>query len=516
MRSPVAPGAKHRGIRHLSSVPEPDDRQRVLILGSGWGGYTLSRHLSPAAFNPLVISPRSYFVFTPLLTDAASGSLDFSHIVEPVRDPGQHVDFLQAAARSVDFAKKTLLCESTVVRSGVTTTEPRDGDEKVPDVAPRPWERGKTFEVPYDKLVIAVGAVSRTFDTPGVRENAMFFRDIGDARRVRRRVRECFELAAQETAETKLQRSLLHFAIIGAGATGCELAASLSDFINKDLIKLYPSLKGIPRITLYDISPTVLPMFDESLAHYAMETMKTEGITIKTSHHVESLRWGCPGTDPPHPMDPKGCLTLKTKEEGEEGVGICVWATGNEMNPLIRKGMGHVADFPSNSAVPKDDRVTLSASDLQKSTWSVKKSEKTGALLVDDHFHVQLINNEGKSAVLQDVFAIGDNATPESGALPATAQVTYQEAKWLAKHLNRNNLQQTPAFSFKNLGVMAYIGDSKALVEAPQGRAKLTGRTAWLVWKSAYMTMSMSWRNKLRVGFRWFLNWAFGRDISRY
>lgn len=508
---------------------EPDDRQRVVILGSGWGGYTLSRHLSPAVYSPLVISPRSYFVFTPLLTDAASGSLDFSHIVEPVRDPKRTVDYVQAAALSVDFDKKTILCESTVVKSGVTES-PRSGvsgrsgfNDEGPSATGRPWEKGERFEISYDKLIIAVGSVSRTFDTPGVRENAMFFRDIGDARRVRRRVRECFELAVQPTTSPERQKDLLHFAIVGAGATGTELAASLRDFMNQDLIKLYPSVSGLPRITLYDVSPTVLPMFDAKLAKYAMDKMKTEGIDIKTSHHVESLRWGPPGEEGPHPMDPKNCLTLKTKEEGEEGVGMCVWATGNEMNNFVKNHLNELKALPAAS-VASEQAGGAFAPESTGSKWSIKKSSKTGSLLVEDRFRVQLVSDEGKTAVLQDVFAIGDSATPEAGALPATAQVTYQEAVWLAKRLNRRDFDTVPPFSFRNLGVMAYIGDSNALVETPDGDGngawflpkKLKGRTAWLVWKSAYLTMSMSWRNKLRVGFRWMLNRLFGRDISRY
>ncbi|KAL2109133.1 hypothetical protein VUR80DRAFT_2931 [Thermomyces stellatus] len=505
----------------------PDDRERIVILGSGWGGYNLSKLLSPAVYRPLVISPRSYFVFTPLLTLAASGSLDFSHIVEPIRDPKRPVDYFQAAALSVDFDKKVVHCESTVVKSGVTESpraavSGRSGfSDEGPSATARPWERGERFDVQYDKLIIAVGAVSRTFGTPGVRENAMFFRDIGDARRVRRRVRECFELAIEPTTSPEMRKHLLHFAVVGAGATGTELAASLQDFLTADLVKLYPPLKGLPRITLYDVSPNVLPMFDKTLSNYAMEKMKTEGIDVKTSHHVESLRWGPPGESSPHTMDPKGPLTLKTKEEGEEGVGICVWATGNEVNSFVKNSLNEVRNFPAESAASEQAGGAFPP-DAGGSTWKVKKAAKTGSLCVDDRFRVQLVSDAGKVAVLRDVFAIGDNATRESGMLPATAQVTYQEAKWLAKRLNRNDFDRVPTFSFRNLGVMAYIGDSNALVETPEeGEGwflpnKLTGRTAWLVWRSAYLTMSISWRNKLRVGFRWFLNHAFGRDISRY
>ncbi|KAE8375481.1 pyridine nucleotide-disulfide oxidoreductase-domain-containing protein [Aspergillus bertholletiae] len=509
---------------HSAAIPESDKgKERVIILGSGWGGYTLSRKLSRKSFSPVVISPRSYFVFTPLLTDTAGGSLDFSHIVEPVRDPHAKVDFIQAAARAVNLEKKTVLCESTVVTSGVTETprtherESGEGSEAMKEG--RRWEKGDFFEVPYDKLVISVGAVSKTFDTPGVRQNAMFFKDIGDARRVRRRVRECFELAVLPTTTPEMQKWLLHFAIVGAGPTGAELAASLRDFIYKDMTALYPTLKGLPCITLYDVAPKVLSMFDESLSKYAMETMKKEGIDIKTSHHVEGLRWGEPGAQPPYEMDPRRCLTITTKEEGEVGIGMCVWVTGNAMNKFVKKALQDVETFPTASALLKDG--TQPAPELTKDTsWQIKKAPKTGALLVDGQLRLQLENADGKTAVLKDVFALGDNAMPETGAPPATAQATAQEAKWLAARLNNGDLQRSQPFSFHNMGTLAYIGDAKALMQFPTEDDKppkyLTGRMAWFVWNSAYLTMSMSWRNKLRVAFRWLLNNLFGRDVSRY
>ncbi|KAJ5961294.1 FAD-dependent pyridine nucleotide-disulfide oxidoreductase [Penicillium vulpinum] len=522
--------------KQLAAAPQSDTKkERVVILGSGWGGYTLSRRLSKKNYAPLIISPRSYFVFTPLLTNTASGSLDFSNIVEPVRDPRAKVDFIQAAARAVNLKKKTLLCEATVVKSGVTesprTAEKERRTEEGPETtnmkpmqAQRQWEQGETFEVPYDKLVIAVGAVSQTFGTPGVRENAMFFKDIGDAKRVKRRVRECFELAVLPLTTPEMRKWLLNFAIVGAGPTGIELAASLRDFIYSDMMALYPSLDELPKITLYDVAPNVLSMFDESLSRYAMETMKREGIDIKTSHHVKSLRWGPPGAPPPYHIDPKRCLTLTTEENGEMGVGMCVWATGNAMPKFITESLDLVEEFPTDSVYS----IGSSSKEPENSgnaSWKFKKAPKKGPLLVDGHLHVQLQNEKGQTAVLQDVFALGDNAMPENGAPPATAQATYQESKWLADRLNKGDMAHTPPFSFRNLGTMAYIGDERALMQIPHKGDRgsnsflpegIKGRTASLIWKMAYISMSISWRNKLRVAFRWILNRFFGRDVSRF
>ncbi|KAJ5247073.1 hypothetical protein N7468_002056 [Penicillium chermesinum] len=503
-------------VEHTTAINTSDEsRERVIILGSGWGGYTLSRCLDPKQFSPLVISPRSYFVFTPLLTDAASGSLDFSNLVEPVRDPRAKVDFFQARARGLDLKKKTVLCEATVVQSGVTQT-PRTEDNEGHPANLAKWEQGELFEVPYDKLVIAVGTVARTFNTPGVRDNALFFKDIGDAKRVKRRIRELFELAVLPTTTPEMKKWLLHFAIVGAGPTGTELAASLRDFIHKDLMRVYPALRDIPKISLYDVAPNVLSMFDKTLSQYAMDTMKSEGIDIKTSHHIKSLRWGPPGAPPPYHMDPKGCLTLETAEEGEVGVGMCVWVTGNAQNKFVKDTLSKIGPLPTGF---EGDGAPDQPQAPEKSSWEFKKA-KNGALLVDGHLRVQLKDETGRRLCL------GDNAVLETGSPPATAQATHQMAKWLGKRLNKRDLGQTAPFKFRDLGTMAYIGEEKALMQIPHngdGKKRLKylpeglrGRLASWIWDGAYITMSISWRNKLRVAFRWTLNRMFGRDVSRF
>ncbi|KAK2762130.1 hypothetical protein FQN54_001137 [Arachnomyces sp. PD_36] len=523
--------------RAASTHDVQPSRERVVVLGSGWGGYTLSRRLSPSKFDCTVISPRSYFVFTPLLTETAAGSLDPNHVVEPVRDGKHKLDFLQAAARSVDFNRKVVVCEASVVRSGVTQTSRIEENEEKYDEGPegqieekehvQKWEQGQMMEVPYDKLIISVGCVSRTFKTPGVRENAMFFKDVGDAKRVKRRVLECFELASMPHTTPEMKKWLLHFAIIGGGPTGTELSAALSDLIHGDMPRLYPDLKDIVRISLYDVAPKVLSMFDESLSRYATEKMGREGVDIKTEHHITQLRWGPPNDkSDKHEMDPKGCLTLNTKEEGEVGVGMCVWATGNEMNKFVRNSMGSIDGFPTSSAVMKNS----TAADPTKnkgSSWSVSKAPQSGALLVDNHLRVQIESSDGQRATMRDVFAVGDNCVIESGTPPATAQATYQEAQWLSARLNKGDIEHSAGFSFRNLGVVAYIGNSRALMQIPHEQVDggirnpylpegVTGRAAWLIWKAAYLSMSVSWKNRLRILLVWIINPIFGRDISRY
>ena len=154
---------------------------------------------------------------------------------------------------------------------------------------------------------------------------SLFLKDVGDARRIRNRILACFEAAALPTTTDEQRKELLNFAIVGGGPTGIEFSAELHDIIQEDLARIYPELVKFHKITVYDVANKVLPMFDEKLGQYAMDTFKREGISIKTNHHVESLRPGSPREKGTSASDHE-VYTLKVKEEGELGVGMVVWS----------------------------------------------------------------------------------------------------------------------------------------------------------------------------------------------
>ena len=380
---------------------------------------------------------------------------------------------------------------------------------------------GKRWDVSYDKLVVTVGCYSQTFGTPGVRENAYFMKDVGDARKIRKRVLECFEIANLPTTSDALRDQLLSFAIIGGGPTGMEFAAELSDLISEDLTKLYPELVKKVKIVVRDVAPTILSMFDEKLAKYAMKQFNRQGVEVRTSNRVVALRPGLPHQKGHNEhmnviADSQGCYTLTTKEDGEMGVGMCVWSTGNMMNPFVQRALKKTHGFPSASATiksfpaPKDPSAT---------DWMIEKHPKTGAIIVDDRLRVQLTSinpsstssstaphpfpaNTPSTATMSDVFALGDNATIRNAPLPATAQTASQQALWLAKRFNNNDFDKAP-FTFKNLGIMTYLGNSKGLVQTGGVMGDISGRAAWLIWRGAYLTMSLSWRNKILISTYW-------------
>ena len=422
---------------------------------------------------------------------------------------------MEGWADDVDLGRKMLTVRENVVdpEQSHAVVEPPYQNGSTSEV--KPVKRGKQkerkrWEVGYDKLVVSVGCYSQTFGTKGVREHAFFMKAIKDARRVRKRILECFEIAALPTTSDQLRNYLLNFAVVGGGPTGMEFAAELSDLVSEDMTKLYPTLAPKVRVTVYDVAPRVLTMFDEKLGQYAMQTFKRKGVDVRTSHHIQELRPGLPktGDNLNEAADTQGCYTLTT-QDGDIGVGMCVWSTGNMMNPFVEKSLEKVRGFPSASATVLDG----TKHEPNAEEWMIEKNPKTGAIVVDDHMRVQLqtrarLATDGQEpaepsarAYMTDVFALGDNANVRNRQLPATAQTANQQALWLGKHLN-NETVAIQTFKFKNLGIMTYLGAWKGLLQTGSGK-RVEGYLAWLVWRGAYLTMSVSWRNRVLIPTYW-------------
>jgi len=159
---------------------------------SSWSGFVLSRQLDKKKFQTVVVSPRSYFVFTPLLASSAVGTLEVRTTLESVRGRGKGVEFFQGWADDVNFNERRLTIEeSTTKRSTQTAKSSEESVTAYKNTNLSPRKKGETFDLHYDKLVVAVGCYSQTFNTPGVRENAFFLRDVADSIKIRRRILEC-------------------------------------------------------------------------------------------------------------------------------------------------------------------------------------------------------------------------------------------------------------------------------------------------------------------------------------
>ena len=180
------------------------------------------------------------------------------------------------------------------------------------------------------------------------------------------------------------------------------------------------------------------------------------------------------------------------------------------MNPFIQKILNEIHDYPETSAEVIEGK---DISEMCKETWMIQKNAKTGAIVVDGHLRVQLHSQvptrseKEKSdspvynTLIKDVYALGDNATITGQNLPVTAQTANQQALWLGKRLNNGDIDSN-TFKFRNLGIMAYLGNSKGLFQTGGG-SEISGRMAWLIWRGAYSTMSLSWRNKILIPTYW-------------
>jgi NADH dehydrogenase FAD-containing subunit len=200
---------------------------------------------------------------------------------------------------------------------------------------------------------------------------------------------------------------------------------------------------------------------------------------------------------------------------------IFALGTGLMQNPFVAHALDGVREAPSNLRLLESKSSSDTTSDTTPSTpttkWKVKKDSKSGSIITDDRLRVKLIPqdaSEASESIHPDVFALGDCGIIESTTYPATAQVASQKGLWLSKRLNKGDMDKA-GFTYKDLGTLAYIGNWDALFQGGKG-GRLQGYLAWIIWRGAYVTKTVSWRNKILVPIYWVINWIFGRDISRF
>lgn len=409
-------------------------RKRVVILGTGFAAVNCIEKLDFRNVDVVVVSPRNHFLFTPLLPSTTVGTIEFRSIIEPIRRviENDRAEFYQAEGESLDTTRRIVHCKSVF------------GEER--------------FEVPYDILIIAIGAVNRTFGIPGVLEHAMFLKELADARSIRQRIIGRFEQAAVPGTSEALQNRLLQFVVVGGGPTGVEFAAELHDFIQRDLKKWFPDLRKRARILLIEAGKQLLHAYDAKLSEYAAKRFLREQIEVRTEATVVKVE--------------ADRIVLKSDEVIP--FGLLVWSTGVGPAPFIQ-GLNFAQDH-------------------------------AGRIIVDRHLQVK---------DMPDIYAVGDCAVLEDENIPATAQVAQQEGKYLAKIINaRVRQQEVRPFRYRHMGMLAYVGDNRALIDSPG--LKGTGYGAWLFWRSAYLTKMVSFKNKVLVLFDWTKAILFGRDISRF
>lgn len=500
-----------------------DKKRRVVVIGSGWGAHAFLKTVDSLMYDVVVISPRQFFTFTPMLAASAVGTVDFRSIVEPIRNVNPLVEFIEASAEYIDFDNRSISCVSLKC----------EGNSCSP----------MTFSVDFDMLVLAVGAAVNTFHIPGVREHCIFMKQVEDAARFRSAVASCFERANLPGLSDEERCATLSFVVVGAGPTGVELTGELRDWVAREGREYFPHLLPYVSLTLIEAGNAILPVFDSVLQKEALHTL-TRNIGGDSRSPTESSRQpGARGNKQTgQVVQTTVRLRASVQRVNESHVhlgdgtdlpyGICVWAGGNGPLPLTT-------------------RVIAQLNHSQQAYQAIAR----GRLATDVWLRVV--------GAPCGVFALGDCATPIEetdvpsrsidgqprclGVLPATAQVASQQGAYLGRLFSKGydmaaggslppwkpDLSKSKAaiefakpFQFLNLGVLAYLGASQALAQihiadkepASVGARSTTlhssGKLGFFLWRGVYWFKQVSWRNRMLVTFDWMKTRLFGRDLG--
>jgi NADH dehydrogenase len=238
--------------------------QRIVIVGGGFAGVPAARKLERLLrtwpkVEIVLVSRANFFVITPLLFEACSGTLELRHCAQPIRPALGRTRFVEATVTSIDAARQVVHLNT-------------DGPER---------------ELPYDHLIVALGSSTNLKLIPGS-ETAFTFKTMADALVLRNHFIEQLE-RADATIDVTLRRRCLTFVVIGGGLVGVELLGELTAFAD-NVLRFYPRIKRDElRFHLFEASPRILPEIDQELATIAMRVLNKRGTDIRASTPVRKI-----------------------------------------------------------------------------------------------------------------------------------------------------------------------------------------------------------------------------------
>lgn len=403
---------------------------RVVILGGGFGGLNAAQKLKRAPVEVTLIDRRNFHLFQPLLYQVATGSLSPGEIAAPLRGvlgKQKNTRVLLGEAADIDpKAKRVIL---------------RDGGG---------------FE--YDSLIVATGSQSSYYGHDGWREWAPSLKSVEEATAIRHKILYAFERAERAASEAEAQ-TWLTFVIVGAGATGMELAGALAEIANETLKNDFRKIN--PReakILLLEGSPRVLTSFPEDLSAKAERLVARLGVQVLKNVMVTEI-------------DQEG-VTYKTAQGSERlAAKTVLWAGGVITNDFGRK--------------------------LAERTKA--ETDRSGRIKVNADLTVP---------GYPDVFIIGDLALSQGQngkPLPGVAQVAIQGGAYAAKVIRARlrGGKEFPPFRYFNKGDMAVIGRAAAIANI--FGFHLSGLLAWLTWLFVHLMYIVEFQNRVLV----FVQWGF-------
>ena len=239
-------------------MSERTARGGVLVVGGGFAGAYVARLLGDRGAT--VVNPENFMLYTPLLPEAASGTLEPRHAVVPLRVMCPKAELILGEVTAIDVGARTATVET-------------DADTQI---------------VRWDELVVTVGAITRTVPVPGLVEHGLGFKSIADAIYLRNRVLHELEAADAELDDAERARRL-SFVFVGAGYAGVEALAELADLV-ADASRYYPGLKDVPRRwVLVDAAPQILSEIPSRLGGYASRELTKRGVEIHVGSTLSSV-----------------------------------------------------------------------------------------------------------------------------------------------------------------------------------------------------------------------------------
>jgi NADH dehydrogenase len=407
----------------MASTTGVSERPRIVILGCGFGGLWAAQALRKARADVTVIDRTNYHLFTPLLYQVATAGLSAPDIAAPIR----HI-----------LAEQT---NTTVLMGDVASI----------DVERRAVKLADGGEVEYDYLIVATGATHSYFGNDAWAPYAPGLKTLDDALEIRSRILLAFERAEREADPAK-RAAWLTFVVVGAGATGVELAGTLAEIARQTLkgeFRRYDPRNA--RVVLVEGADRVLPPYPAALSEKARLQLERLGVTVWLGKRVTGV-------------DEEGVTMGDERLESK----TVLWAAGVASSPLGR-----------SLAAPLD---------------------RAGRVQVEPDLSVP-----GHP----EIFVAGDLAAIKDvpGIAPAAKQMgTHAAGNVLARIAGR----ATQTFRYRDYGQLATIGRKSAVADF--GRVKLWGFPAWFVWLWAHIYFLINFRNRLVVMIDWAWSyWTFQR-----
>ncbi|MET8040011.1 NAD(P)/FAD-dependent oxidoreductase [Micromonospora sp. NPDC005215] len=415
--------------------------KRILVVGAGhvglYAALRLSKKLSSREAEVMVVDPQPHMTYQPFLPEAAAGNISPRHSVVPLRQELRRCKLVAGTVTRIEHDRK------------VATVQPISGPAR---------------EITYDHVVVAPGSVSRTLPIPGLHEQGIGFKTIGEAIYLRNHVLDRLDVAAA-TADPDVRRSALTFTFVGGGYAGIEALAEMEDMA-RDALRYYPELnQDEVRWVLVEATQRVLPEVDRDMGAYTVQQLMKRNMDIRLDTRLESCVDG----------------VVKLSDGDSFRSDTIVWTAGVKPSPML-----DATDFP------RDDRRRITCLPTLQ--------------VVDGDRVVEGAWSAGDCAAVPDL-------TKEPGNFCSpSAQHAVRQAARMADNITAVIRGREPVnYKHKHVGSVASLGLHKGVAQVYG--IKMTGWPAWVMHRTYHMSRIPSFNRKVRVVVDWSLAFFLKREV---